>query len=68
MLFFLMVPNWMLGSIRVDIGVLNGFSFMSQRRGPNCDSVKSGGIDLDENVAVEDVDDADAIGCFFRNN
>jgi hypothetical protein len=66
MLFFLIVPNWMLGLIRVDIEELNSFSFMSQRRRPNCDSVTTGEIDLDEKVTVEDVDDPDVVGCFLE--
>ena len=48
------------------MGVHNGFSLISRRRGPNCDSVTSGGIDLDKKVTVEDVDNPDVIGYHKR--
>jgi hypothetical protein len=66
MLFFSMVPNWMLGSIRVDMEVHNDFSLISRSEGLNCDSVTMGGIDLDEKVTVGDVDNPDVIGCFLE--
>ncbi len=66
MLFFSMVPNWMLGSIQVDIEVHDDFSLISRSERPNCDSVTTGGIDLYEKVTIEDVDNPDVIGCFLE--
>ncbi len=33
---------------------------------PHCGSVMAGGMDLDEKVNVEDVDDPDVVGCFLE--
>ena len=39
---------------------------MSQSEVTHCDSVTTGGVDLDEKVRVEDVDDPDLVGCFLE--
>ena len=33
---------------------------------PHCGSVTANGMDLDEKVNVEDVDDPDVVGCFLE--
>ena len=61
-----MVPNWMLGLIWIGVGRLGEFSFMSRNEVTHCGSVTANGMDLDEKVNVEDVDDPDVVGCFLE--
>ena len=41
-------------------------SFVSQYEVMPCDSGTTGGMDLDDKVRVEDVDDPDLVGCFLE--
>ena len=54
----------MMGLTQVDAEVDDDAASIPRRRAPNYSSVTSGGVNMDEEVMVDDIDGPDMIGPF----